>query len=114
MTQAPFDDGQFDVVFSNHVIEHIDDVTGALREVRRIGAASCIYAFFVDCYRNFKIAGWKRLFSDNGFSVIKIRPLLLYGPSNWPVIPVLNSRKGICSSVLFLMKKQGQPDLARQ
>jgi len=182
IAHTPFDNGQFDIIFSNHVIEHIDDITCALHETQRIGTSSCIYAFsvptniwlllsipaqyykklenmisrmrqlssgtsnntskvnmnknssfsdrspetpskfakyvrlimprghgvtlnFVDCYRNFKIRRWKQLLSDNGFSIIRIRPLLLYGPSEWPVIPTLDSDISICSSVLFLMKK---------
>lgn len=145
---TPFPDAQFDVVFSNHVIEHVGDVTNALREAKRIGKPSCIYAFsvptntwlllsipaqyfnnlrtghwrafwrmlrprghgvtknFIECYRKFRISAWQRMFCDSGFFIIEVKPLLLYGPSEWPVIPTLRSKRWICSSVLFLMTKQ--------
>jgi hypothetical protein len=32
----PFDDGTFDAVFYHHVIEHVDDPAGSLRELARI------------------------------------------------------------------------------
>lgn len=179
INHTPFNNGQFDIIFSNHVIEHIDDITNALRETQRIGKSSCIYAFsvptniwlllsipaqyynklkrvtsklssspvnsskinkvkanrcpnkshktdskfteyirfimpkshgvssnFIECYRDFRIKRWQRLFSDNAFSIIKIKPLLLYGPSEWPIIPTLSCKTNLCSSVLFLMKKE--------
>ncbi|MEE9424367.1 MAG: class I SAM-dependent methyltransferase [Methylococcales bacterium] len=174
---TPFDDGQFNIVFSNHVLEHINDIEHALIELKRIGNPSCIYAFsvptniwllltipaqyrskyrivknlllnptetsvlntnkkntspnksrkkrsflskcirfivpwshgispsFIQCYRKFKIKTWQQLLSDNGFTIIKTKPLLLYGPSEWPVIPTTKSKNKLCSSVLFLMKK---------
>ena len=181
ITNTPFSDGQFDIIFSNHVIEHINDITSAFSEMQRIGKSSCIYAFsvptniwlllsipaqyynklrkiismlslklthgdsrkinrtetkpdtgkrhktdskvikflrivmprghgvvlnFIKCYSNFKIKNWQQLYSDNGFSVIAVKPLLLYGPSEWPIIPTSRCRTNLCSSVLFLMKKQ--------
>jgi len=175
ITNTPFNNRQFDVVFSNHVIEHIEGIETALQEIQRIGTASCIYAFsvptniwlllaipaqyrskfkrvkkrllktsdsdrdtlhkkiyakgnqknrskftklvhfllpgthgisqnFIECYRYFKIKNWQQLFSDNGFTIIKTKPLLLYGPSEWPIIPTLPSKGNLCSSVLFIMK----------
>lgn len=163
------------MVFSNHVIEHIEDVETAFQEIQRIGADSCIYAFsvptniwlllaipeqyrskfkrvkkllfktsdsdrdmlhkkiyakgnpknrskfaklihfilpgthgisqnFIECYHYFKIKSWQQLFSNNGFTIIKTKPLLLYGPSGWPIIPTLPSKGKLCSSVLFIMK----------
>ena len=158
ITAAPFGDGRFDIIFSNHVIPHIEEnITNAFREMQRIGKPSCIFAFsvptniwlvlsvpaqyyneviikvkgrsyetdskftkflrivlrghgissnFIECYRNFKIKNWRRLFSDNGFSVIEVKPLLLYGPSEWPIIPTSRSKTNFCSSVLFLMNKK--------
>ena len=44
---TPFADGHFDLIFSNHVIEHIQDLSGAFREMKRIGKPGCIYAFAV-------------------------------------------------------------------
>ena len=160
ITDAPFRDGQFDIIFCSHVVQYIDDLTNAFREMQRIGKPSCIYAFsvptniwlllsipaqyynriikgmrrgdetdskiikflrlimpeghgvnpnFIECYRNFKIKNWEQLFSDNGFAVIEVKPLLLYGPSEWPIVPTLNCKTNFCSSVLFVvMKRQNQ------
>ncbi len=60
---------------------------------------------FVECYRNYKIKNWQRLFSENGFYVVEVKPLLLYGPSEWPIIPTSTCTTNFCSSVLFLMRK---------
>ena len=171
INRAPFKKGQFDLIFSNHVIEHIEDLENVFYEIKRIGSGRCIYAFsvptntwlllsipgyyykkfrnifgkpenrppnggntflvdppqkrsmltrltqaliprghgiktnFIECYQYFKIENWCKLFSEHGFSVIETKPLLLYGPSEWPIIPTLNSTNRLCSSVLFLMKK---------
>ena len=67
-----------------------------------------IYDNFFDCYRRFKIRRWKKFFSENGFKIIKVSPLLLYGTSEWPVIPTMKAIKSLASSVLFLMKKDNQ------
>jgi SAM-dependent methyltransferase len=179
ITDTPFDEAQFDIVFSNHVVEHIGDIDSAFEELRRIGKPDCIYAFsvptniwlllsipaeyydkarslvrkissilcskkvrrsqnsnarrcdetratrfvrklgfsghgvhsgFLDCYRSFTIKNWRQLFSQNGFSILKTEPLLLYGASQFPVIPTLRvnllNRLNICSSVLFVMEKK--------
>ena len=179
ITNTPFDNNQFNIIFSNHVIEHIDNLTKALRETQRIGTSSCLYAFsvptniwlllsipaqyynklrniiqlfslmfnlsrktkrnlvksnvvekfqrlslltnilyltnpqghgtitgFIDCYRHFRISKWQQLFIENGFSIIKIKPLLLYGPSEWPLIKSKICKTNFCSSVLFLLKKK--------
>ena len=47
ITNSPFNNYEFDVIFSNHVIEHIEDLESALAELMRIGKSSCIYAFSV-------------------------------------------------------------------
>jgi SAM-dependent methyltransferase len=164
-----FDDAQFDLIFSNHVIEHLDNPKDAFRELKRIGVPGCLYAFtvptniwlllsipeqyrekvrrlwraapgrgatsgperptgethrgsrllrrfmprghgviddFWKCYSSFKIPNWDRFFRAHGFSVLARQPLLLYGPSEWPVIPTRPSFKNICSSVLFLLRMQ--------
>jgi len=184
ITDTPFWDQQFNLIFSSQVIEHIEKLNKAFRELKRIGSDNCLYAFtvptniwlllslpaqyynklrvafikigriknksiskksdhikhsksteinitskrknlyqkiifvlfsvghgvkqnFYDCYRSFKMKNWKKLFSKNGFTILKIQPLLLSGASEWPLIPTttLLNKIGICSSVLFLMKK---------
>lgn len=189
IANAPFASEQFDIAFSNHVIEHIEDIHSALEELKRIGKRDCIYAFsvptniwlllsipgeyydrlrsawrkslsvlqgskmsklsehdnykndynrsatgvskktawrellhkiclpghgvhsgFLECYRSFRIKKWGQLFSDNGFSIIETRPLLLYGSSQFPILPTINlgllNRLNICSSVLFVLKRR--------
>jgi ubiquinone/menaquinone biosynthesis C-methylase UbiE len=44
---APFNTNTFDIIFSNHVIEHIKDTKRAFEELRRIGKRECIFAFSV-------------------------------------------------------------------
>jgi hypothetical protein len=66
-----------------------------------------VYPDFVVCYKAFRIKAWESFFRGYGFTLEKTVPLLLYGPSERPVIPTTDcfNRFGVCSSVLFLMKK---------
>lgn len=174
ITRTPFPDDYFDVIFSNHVIEHIADLQSAFVEMQRIGRANCIYAFsvptnmwlllslptqyyhkvrtvfskyviqsevpqaisaevpnisvkkrnslyhkaklilplghgvrqnFIQCYQEFRISHWQQLVQSSGFSLIEVKPLLLYGPSEWPIIPTIRPFSGVCSSVLLLARK---------
>ncbi len=180
ITNTPYATNQFDILFSNQVIEHIEDLNQGFGEMKRIGKSDCLYAFtvptnvwlllsipasylskfrkhvlkidkkhkssrssvnnnnnnkrkkkrgifnklarvispsghgvpgekgFLGCYRYFKIKSWQKLFTDNGFSIIEIHPLLLYAPSSWPIVPTTKklSRFNVCSSVLFIMNKK--------
>jgi ubiquinone/menaquinone biosynthesis C-methylase UbiE len=178
ISETPFQDEQFDLIFSSHVIEHIEDLDASFREMRRIGRQDCLYAFsvptniwmllsvpaqyysrflglcnrlsgksirdnelqhvantqesyirrgfvsrlwrkiipvghginedFLKCLFSFRIKAWERLFQDNGFKTLLIKPLLLYGDSVFPIIPTTSifTDKGICSSVLFLLGKK--------
>ncbi len=224
IAQTPFSNGSFDLIFSNHVIEHLEDPPAAFEELKRIGKPDCIYAFsvptniwlllsvpaqywsrlkralgnkmpipashsepaedfkmgeesqsqsseilrpplkfqrtqddkkgegpvtasasnaetaqapadpgtvpassrdcpfwskllprghgveenFVRCYEQFKISRWKDFFSAQGFVIRETKPLLLYGPSEFPVIPTLPAAAaaGLCSSVLFILNKK--------
>lgn len=67
-----------------------------------------VYSDFIECYRSFIPKSWRRLFLKNGFSIVRMEPLLFYGPSEWPILPTTKklNRLNICSSMLFLMKKQ--------
>jgi len=158
ITDTPFRDGQFHVVYASQVIPDLMDIKNGLREAQRVGKSSSLYAFsvptniwlllslpalyynklrygvttyqrdskvkkflrkvlpegrgrwnFIQCYRNFKIKNWQQLFTENGFSVIEVKPLLLYGPSEWPIIPTSICKTNFCSSVLFLMIKTQNP-----
>lgn len=165
--KTPFPTGSFDLIFSNHTIEHLDDPEAAFREIKRIAKQNALFAFavpthiwlalsvpariynnvrsgfrflfqsnrnpdgkpssekrpnrnlihslgirghgiqedFFKCYNSFKIESWRRLFEAQGFSGIQVHPLLIYGPSEWPIVPTLRVSKwaGWCSSVLFTM-----------
>ncbi len=177
ITDTPFGDAQFDLIFSNHVLEHIGDLEKAFNEMKRIGKRDCIYAFAVPtnvwlllslpaqyyhkfrklffrqasmeshagqrnhmsnpkrnlskrsemsqylnrilprghgvidsfwaCYRAFRIEAWEHMFQANSFRIKEIIPLLLYGPSEWPIVPITTAlnRRNICSSALFLAQQ---------
>jgi SAM-dependent methyltransferase len=47
ISKAPFAADTFDLIFSNHVIEHIEDLKSAFNELKRVGRDDCIYAFSV-------------------------------------------------------------------
>ncbi len=164
---APFDSGNFDLVFANHVIEHIDGARQAFAELKRIGKGDCVYAFavptdiwlwvslpaqfyngvrklfgrkprgkkggdgrtggpairgwrsffprghgwrkgFFDCLDSFRIKSWHSLFTQNGFEIMEVAPLLLYSASEFPVMPTTRflAERGVCSSVMFIMRKK--------
>lgn len=176
IADTPFEDRRFNLIFSNHVLEHIENLKAAFREMKRIGKDNCLYAFsvptniwlllsvpaqyynkisglmkcirflhsdvksknrrhsisgrgdqisvpqkslikkiipeghgihmgFLDCYSDFRIESWKKLFLENGFKIAQVKPLLLYSASEFPVIPTTRflAKKGVCSSVLFLL-----------
>jgi len=65
------------------------------------------YPRFSECWRAFRVRRWKDLFEHAGFEIELLSPLLLYGPSEWPLIPTTEifNAWGIGSSVLFLLKK---------
>jgi ubiquinone/menaquinone biosynthesis C-methylase UbiE len=62
---------------------------------------------FLQCYHHYKLKNWRQLFLQYGFSILEAKPLLLYGPSEWPIIPTSAPTASFCSSVLFLLKKRG-------
>jgi len=47
MLDAPFHENQFDLIYSNHVLEHIEDIDSLFKELQRIGNDDCLYAFAV-------------------------------------------------------------------
>ena len=66
-----------------------------------------VYTDFFGCYNSFRIKNWEKLFKQLKFNVVQTKPLLLYSASEFPVIPTtrLFTKFGICSSVLFILKK---------
>jgi SAM-dependent methyltransferase len=63
---------------------------------------------FKECYKAFRIKAWNVFFRQAGFEIHSVVPLLLYGPSERPVIPTSSwlGRYGLCSSILFIMGKK--------
>ncbi len=47
VTQSPFRSDSFDIIFSNHVVEHLMSPRDTFRELQRIGRDGCLYAFAV-------------------------------------------------------------------
>lgn len=47
IARAPFQSGVFDLIYSNHVLEHIAELDRPLDDVQRIGAPDCTFAFSV-------------------------------------------------------------------
>ncbi len=177
---TPFSDHNFDIIFSNQVIEHIYELERAFKEIQRIAKPSSLYVFtvptnhwllfsipaiywskskryifrafsrnsknkenfsepvdslrppskkrglggkiwrgitpgghgvypeFLKCYKEFRISAWSKLFTAHGFDILETKPLLVYAPSSWPIVPTtsLFTRFNICSSVLFIMVKK--------
>jgi SAM-dependent methyltransferase len=66
-----------------------------------------VYTGFFECYNAFRIKSWNKLFNMFGFNVVDTRPLLLYSASEFPVVPTTQifTKLGVCSSVLFILKK---------
>lgn len=191
ITELPYRDRFFDLIFSNHVVEHLPDPSAAFAELRRVAKPDCLFAFsvptnywlllalpakylgklssliqlrpksrnygfqcnehniidtearmhmemrltrstssdktflrkllpkghgvypdFIACYKAFRINAWEVFFKSHGFFLKKTVPLLLYGPSERPVIPTTDcfNRFGVCSSVLFLLKNISGPE----
>ena len=167
--RTSFASKSFDLVFANHVLEHIENITGAFDELKRIGTQNCIYAFtvptsvwlllslpaqfyngmrkllkkifkvdiikrdgvrdarikgwrrflprghgwrdnFFDCLKSFRMKNWQNLFCENGFKIKDIEPLLLYAPSEFPIIPTTRFlvSNGICSSAIFILNKYSE------
>jgi len=68
---------------------------------------------FWKCYQAFKKDSWYKLFERHRFKLIAIQPLLLYAPSEWPIIPIIpvRGRYTPCSSILYLISKDNCPIL---
>jgi SAM-dependent methyltransferase len=62
---------------------------------------------FFECFVSLRIRNWQKLFCENGFRILDRAPLLLYAPSEFPIIPTTKflTSKGICSSAIFIMRK---------
>jgi len=47
VSAMPFANSRFDIIFSNHVVEHINDLDKSFLELKRIGKKHCLYAFSI-------------------------------------------------------------------
>ena len=173
----PFKSGQFDVVYSNHVMEHVANPERALSELLRVGTDDCVYLVslptplwllasvpsqylnkaraiidsarrrrtrggpasprdksvsqgrqhkwlrrlawallpsshgiergFLNGLLHFRGSRWRSLFLRHGFREIRTVNLLLYGPSEWPIVPTIVAPSArLCSSRLFVLRSQ--------
>lgn len=62
---------------------------------------------FLHCFNSFRMKNWQKLFVENEFKIIESVPLLLYAPSEFPIVPTSRFlvKCGIYSSVMFILKK---------
>jgi hypothetical protein len=73
-----------------------------------------VYRRFSECYKAFRIKAWADFFRQGGFVIHATVPLLLYGPSERPIVPTSSwlGRYGICSSILFVMGRKPHGDIS--
>lgn len=80
--EFPFDDQQFDLVFSRQVLEHVENPSLHLREIHRVlrkggivvGSTSVLEPFHSDSFWCFTPLGLHRVLSDSGLELQEIRP----------------------------------------
>jgi SAM-dependent methyltransferase len=80
LEHAPFKSQSFDLVFSNHVLEHLSDLTGSLAEVHRVGKKDGLFAFTVPtrfwllvaqpATIGWRIAGLRRSLRQEGLTAV--------------------------------------------
>jgi|ETNvirenome_6_85_1030632.scaffolds.fasta_scaffold16598_2 ubiquinone/menaquinone biosynthesis C-methylase UbiE len=52
LNKLPFDDNQFDVVQSRHVVEHMNNIEAPLQEMIRVATDKVVVSFFIDPLEN--------------------------------------------------------------
>jgi SAM-dependent methyltransferase len=64
------------------------------------------YPGFWNAYRKLSIKSWMQRFERLGFSPVAAKPLLVYAPSDWPIVPTSRglTKLGLCSSVLIVFR----------
>lgn len=62
------------------------------------------YPGFWNAYRKMSVTSWATRFESLGFELVESRPLLIYAPSEWPIVPTMRPVGGICSSVLIVLR----------
>lgn len=176
--KTDFKDCEFDILVSNQVLEHLEDMKKAFQEMKRIGKENAYYVFgvptatwliltipgqilkklenisarmkdrfgrvseatvgnpcristekpkhvkkrrlskftigghgcyhrFFECLKAFRVRNWERVLLSNGFGIVGKSPLLTYGSTHLPIIPINRflARIGLSSSYLFICKK---------
>src|SRR5262249_25310375 len=56
------------------------------------------YPGFIECFRAFRAASWRRYFQQHGFTLVGEHPVLCYAPAAWPIIPTNHAlvKIGLC------------------
>lgn len=62
----PFPDDSFDEIYALNIIEHLDDVIGAMREIHRIGVHGCLVSIRVPHFRSASL--YEDLTHKHGFA----------------------------------------------
>jgi hypothetical protein len=79
---------------------------GTMRSLLPLGHG--IERSFLKCLLQFRGSRWRSLFERHGFRAIKVVPLLLYGPSEWPIVPTVSARSAILSSSTLFVLRSGE------
>ncbi len=74
-----------------------------------IGSGS--YHPFWSARRKFRVEEWIRRFESAGFTLVRAEPLLLYAPSEWPIVPTSRrpAQSGFASSMLLVFRASPVP-----
>ncbi|MBI5058773.1 class I SAM-dependent methyltransferase [candidate division KSB1 bacterium] len=64
------------------------------------------YPGFWNAFRKMSVRSWMRRLEALGFQRVDVRRLLVYSPSEWPIMPINTwmTRLGICSSALIVFR----------
>ncbi|MBK8130264.1 MAG: class I SAM-dependent methyltransferase [bacterium] len=103
--ELPFADGQFDIVVSTAVFEHLYNPFQAAREIFRvlkpggalIGSAAFLEAYHANSYFHMSHLGLTEVFTRAGFEGLEIHP-------GWSYVESLNGRFWVWNNVKFISK----------
>jgi hypothetical protein len=65
------------------------------------------YPGFWNAFKKMSVKNWVARFEALGFELLESRPLLIYAPSEWPVVPTMKPRAGSVEVLLSRVKEAG-------